>query len=61
VSQKPEKEEFDITADDIPNFKRLPQLEKLEEVVGRVMEEIMSQGLVKANHGSDLEEERLAG
>ena len=35
-----EKEES-ITSEDIPNFRRTPRIEKLEELVGSLMEEII--------------------
>lgn len=34
-----EKEEFDLTWRDIPNFRRTPRIEKLEEVIGTLLEE----------------------
>ena len=35
-----EEKEFDLTARDIPNFNKTPRIEKLEEVVGTLMEEV---------------------
>ena len=34
-----EVEEFDLTARDIPNFNRTPRIDKIEEVIGALMEE----------------------
>ena len=34
-----QEKEFDLTAD-IPNFKKTPRIEKLEELVGTLMEEV---------------------
>ena len=34
------EEKFDLTTRDIPNFNRTPPIEKLEEVVGTLMEEV---------------------
>ena len=38
--KKTEVGNFDLTARDIPNFNRTPRIEKLEEVVGTLMEEV---------------------
>ncbi len=34
-----EEKEFDLTWRDFPNFRRTPRIEKLEEVVGHLIEE----------------------
>ena len=39
VRREPEVDEFNLTARDVPNFNRTPRIEKLEEVVGTLMEE----------------------
>jgi len=38
-NEEQEVEEFNLTARDIPNFNRTPRIDKIEEVIGRVMEE----------------------
>jgi len=38
-NEKQEVEEFNLTARDIPNFNRTPRIDKLEEVIGALMEE----------------------
>ena len=41
INKEPEIEEFDLRARDIPNFNPPPRLEKLEETVGTLMEEMI--------------------
>jgi len=38
-SKKTEVENFDLTARDIPNFRRTPRIEKIEEVIAALMAE----------------------
>ena len=48
-SRKKEVESFNLTARDIPNFRRTPRIEKLEELVGTLIEEVtLLKG--RANH-----------